>query len=100
MATITDFEAWLDEADPDDFEEIYGLYCTVKDEEPSAWYQCSRSKDKQRLFVKGSHTEDTLMLASDKAKNAFLSLLVSRYCDSDGDMEMWYGFKRAMAKDD
>lgn len=100
MATIKDFDAWLEEANPDDFEEIYALYCTVKDEESSAWYQCSRSKDKQRFFIKGSNTEDTLMLLSDKAKASFLSLIVSRYCDRDNDMEMWYDFKRSMAKDD
>ncbi len=28
MATIADFEGWLDQAALDDHEEIYGLYCT------------------------------------------------------------------------
>lgn len=30
MATITDFDAWLDQADPEGHEELYGLYWLTK----------------------------------------------------------------------
>lgn len=39
------------------------------------------------------------MLASEKAYSAFLKAMNSRF-DIDGNLEGWYGFKRAMAKDD
>ena len=41
MATITDFEAWLNEADPDSHEEIYALYRAVSDIDQNAMYECS-----------------------------------------------------------
>ena len=50
-------------------------------------------------FVKGDHTTNTLILASEKAYYAFLKEINARF-ELEGDIEGWYGFKRAMAKDD
>ncbi|MBX3640261.1 MAG: hypothetical protein KF888_07080 [Nitrosomonas sp.] len=97
MATITDFEAWLDQADPDDHEEVYALYRAVSDVDELGMYKCTINNGK--YFVKGDHTEDTLMLASEKAHSAFLQAINSRF-EIEGDIEGWYGYKRAMAKDD
>lgn len=97
MATITDFNAWLDEADPDDCEEIYALYKAVMDVDELGMYKCSVNNGK--YFVKGNHTEDTLMLASEKARLAFMKTMDARF-KIEGDLEGWYGFERAMAKND
>lgn len=98
MATITDFEAWLDQADPEGHEEVYALYYCVDNEEDFALFECGENND--RLFIKAGHAEDTLMLASPAAKAAFLELITSKYVNDGMDMESWYGYRRAMAKDD
>lgn len=97
MATITDFDVWLAQADPDTIEEIYSLYCAVTDKESSGVFNCSENND--RLFLKANHTEDTLMLASEKAVDSFLATMRKKF-NIDMDIEAWYGFHRAMEKDD
>ena len=52
------------------------------------------------LKIKANHIDDTLMLASEKAREAFLSLIHSRYCDPELDIESWYQYSRNMAKVD
>jgi len=96
MATITDFDAWLDSVDPDDYKEVYCLYKSV--EECEEWGMYSTSENNGKLFVKGP-VGDTLMLASEKAKKTFLNILEDRYCDDGMDIESWYGFMRAMKND-
>lgn len=99
MATITEFESWLDSADPDDHEEVYALYQAVSNSENAGIYTCSENKGK--YFLKADHVDDTLMLASDKARSAFLSAVDFRFGIAEfGDIEGWYGYKRAMSKDD
>lgn len=97
MATITDFNKWLNEVDPDNHEEIYALYRAVIDIDQNGMYECSVNNGK--YFVKGDHTINTLTLASEKAYSAFLKEINARF-ELEGDIEGWYGFKRAMAKDD
>lgn len=99
MSTITDFDLWLEQADPDHIEEIYCLYHAVADKENWGLYQCKTSDD-GKVFIKGDHTEDTLMLASPKAVDAFLSLIEKKYVDSDLEIEGWYAYHRAMEKND
>jgi hypothetical protein len=99
MATITEFDAWFDMADLDDHEEVYSLYRAVSGRDEMGMYKCDVNNGK--YFVTADHVDDTLMLASDKALNAFLSEIESRFGISDfGDIEGWYGYKRAMAKSD
>ncbi len=97
MATITDFEAWLNEADPDSHEEIYALYRAVSDIDQNAMYECSINNGK--YFIKGDHTENTLILASEKAYYAFLQTMNVRF-GFEGNIEGWDGSNRAMAKED
>jgi hypothetical protein len=99
MATITDFDAWLDQADPEGHEELYGLYRCVIDGEDFGSWKCRKHDDK--LFVSAGNIEDTLMIASEPAKSAFLGVLRDRYVpDKDFSVEGWYEFAGAMAKDD
>ncbi len=94
MATTTSFEEWLEAADPDDFEIIYALYQAVSERETYDPWQISINGD--RLFVKCGFTKDTLMLASEKACNSFLSLILKKYCRDFDDIESWYGYERNM----
>ena len=100
MGTITDFDAWLDQADPDDYEETYALYKAVEDGEAFGIYECKPSPDHSKWFVKAGHTDDTLMLASPQARAAFLRCIEERFGDGELDMESWYHYNRNMAKDD
>ena len=100
MATITDFDAWLDQADPEGYEEVYALYRAIVDCDEVGRYQCNASQDGTKWFVKASSADDTLMLASIEAKDAFVKHVDSKYGDSELDMESWYHFNRNMEKDD
>ncbi|ANS84064.1 hypothetical protein VSVS12_00240 [Vibrio scophthalmi] len=99
MATITDFDAWLDMADAEGHEEVYSLYRAVLDIGDMGMYKCTENNGK--FFLKASHVDDTLMLASEKAQKAFLNEISSRFGISgfDGDVEGWYSYCRAMSKD-
>lgn len=46
MPTNTDFEGWLDQADPDDLEEIYALYRAVLDVDEFGMYKCTQNNGK------------------------------------------------------
>ncbi|HGS5167953.1 TPA: hypothetical protein ACMDUA_005310 [Vibrio harveyi] len=99
MATITDFDLWVDAADADGFEEVYALYQAVSDRDDVGLFKCEEKNG--RFFVTANHVEDTLLLASDEAYDYFLVYIEKRFdIGSVGDMESWYGYQRAMAKDD
>lgn len=58
-------------------------------------------QQRHAFYIKAGHTDVTLMVASSKAKSAFLKLIVDPYVsDPEKDIEMWYEFSRSMAKDD
>ena len=97
MATVTDFNTWLSEADPEGYEEIYSLYKCIENENDYGIWTCGKNND--MLFIKARHTEDTLILTSKKTKKAFLRLILDYYVeDKEMNIEMWYGYQRSMAK--
>ena len=99
MTTITEFDAWLDAADVEGHEEVYALYYAVSNREEMGMYKCDVSNGK--YLVSADNTDDTLMLVSDEALNAFLSKIESSFgIDDFGDIEGWYAYNRAMARDD
>ena len=101
MATITDFNSWLSCIDLTDYNDVYSLYRTVTDLDEYGSFvirKTVRGND-SAYFLKSSECDDTLMLASEKAKETFLYHLEQKFC-GDMDMEGWYDFKRAMDKDD
>jgi hypothetical protein len=89
--TTSDFGQWLEGADPETSEEVYYLYSAIKNEHDEAMWQVSRSGG--QLFVKGDSCDDTLRLASDRAKQAFLDHIERTFCEGMG-IESWYGFRR------
>ena len=94
MESITDFNEWLECVDPKDYEEVCCLYRAVRDGGDRGMY--SARKKGSKIFVKGPGCDVTLLIASDKVKDYFLSILESKYCDKDMKMEDWYQYKRSM----
>jgi hypothetical protein len=95
MATTTDFSIFLEEADPDGFEEVYALYQAVKNEEEYGLYECTKNSD-GKLFIKANHTSSTLLIASEKAKKLFLDTIEKKFCE-DMDIESWYGLHNGLS---
>lgn len=98
MGTITDFDEWLEFIDLSDFNDVYSLYRTVED--LSNWGSFSIEEGSEnKYFLKSSECDKTLMLASEKARTAFLKKIESDHC-GDLDIESYYSFRHAMEKDD
>lgn len=93
MPNTTDFEVWLEDNEPDGYEEIYTLYRSVEDRESNGIWVVTNAGDK--TFVTGSNS--TLQLLSEKARRAFLAAVVALKSDPEMDMESWYGYERNMA---
>ena len=92
--SITSFDDWLGAEDPDGHEEIYALYQAVSNRETFGNYEV-KVKD-ERTFIKGS-SDSTLVLGSEKARDAFLREVEKLKDDDEMDMEGWYAYSRAMA---
>jgi|688.fasta_scaffold312258_1 uncharacterized protein YutE (UPF0331/DUF86 family) len=88
---------WLDGLDLDGYEEIYSLYRTVADKEDFGIFKLQEKGNKIILSV--PHVDDTLELDNDEERQQFADLIEAEYMD-DMDAESWYGFQRAMEKDD
>jgi hypothetical protein len=98
MTTTTDFQCWLDDGnEPDDFEEAYALHLAASGESAGS-YSVTETRDGKR-FIKGPG-ELTLALVSDRAIKAFENCVERFKGDDEMGWEGWYGFERAMAKDD
>lgn len=96
---ITDFDLWLDNNDLSDFNDVYALYHSVSGIEDWGSYKTERGRGNQQLLVYSCECEDPLLLASDKARDAFLKKIEDNYCE-DMDVESYYAFHHAMEKDD
>lgn len=96
---ITDFDLWLDNVDLTDFNDVYSLYHSVSGIEDWGAFRTERGRGPQQLLVHSSDCDEALLLASDKARDAFLKKVEDDYCE-DMDIESFYGFHHAMEKDD
>lgn len=99
MATTTDFNEWLFGIDLTDYNDVYSLYHTVRDLENWGGYEIKKGRTPGQYFVTAIDSEDTLMLASPKALEAFLTTIERAHC-GDTDIESWYMYLRAMEKND
>jgi len=98
MPTTTQFQDWLDNLDETHTEEMYNLQQSIIHETQMGSFTCS--KNNGRLFVKYLPTNETLMLSTSKAKNAFLTKLDKDYAGLFGWLEGDYYFVHAMSKND
>src|ERR1035441_2135983 len=70
METTTEFDAWLDVNDPETEMEKENLINSVQNVQTFGDYPTTKNGDK--YFVKG-WADDTLLLASEKARSAFIA---------------------------
>jgi hypothetical protein len=100
MSTTIDFQEWLGNVELEDYEEIYSLYRAVKDATSFGIFDVKPARGSgERWIVTASCTDQSLLIVSSDARTALLLHLTKTYC-GDLDMEGWYAYKRAMAKDD
>ncbi len=100
MSAITDFKEWFEGGDYN-FEEVYNLYQSVsRVEEWGLFATTSReTKTETQFFVKNNYSDEQLLLASEKARVAFLRYIEDSKCEGL-DIESWYGFQYANNKID
>lgn len=92
--STTDFESWLDQADPESAEQAYALYEAVSSEEGDGIWNVVENNG--RLIVSCGHVDEKLIIASEQAKAVFLNMLREKHMDDTDDVESWYGFQRNM----
>ena len=99
MATVTDFDTWLEEnVDGTDYNDVYSIYQAVNDVTDMGGFEVKKNPQ-GRIFVSNGFSDETLMIASDAAKETFLKMIEDKYCDDIG-IEGYYAFHHAMEKDD
>lgn len=96
---ITDFNAWFLFHGMEDYNDVYCLYRSVYDVDQYGIFSTVKGRTEGTYFVKSTICDDTLMLASEKARDAFLSTIRIKFCD-DMDIEAYYAIHREMEKND
>ena len=101
MQATTDFTEWLSGIELDDHNDIYSLYHSVeKCEEWGGFKTVPATSAGDRWIVTYSCSDQPLLLASEKAKQAFLKHIEMTYCGDFKNIEGYYAYCHAMAKDD
>jgi hypothetical protein len=95
MATITDFESWLNRIRPKSTVDVYSLYRAIVDQENLGRFHCLKTD--AQLFLRTDKADDVLILASDEVVKEFLSTLRERF-NIEGDVRGWYIARRAMER--
>ena len=96
----TDFKDWLScHVVPTDYQNVYDCYLSIQDKQGNGRYDVKYNFDQGKLFVTPKGTDDTLMIASKKARQKILNMIEDLYCDGM-DIEGYYSFHHAMEKDD
>ena len=99
MATVTDIDTWLEEnVDGTDYNDVYSIYQAVNDVTDMCGFEVKKNPQ-GRIFVSNGFSDETLMIASDAAKETFLKMIEDKYCEDMG-IEGYYAFHHAMEKDD
>jgi len=89
MTTTADFDAWLEDAEPSGHLQVYALYRAVSGVREHWLFECTVSPDGTQWFLTAKHVVDTLLLASEEERSAFLALLSARYADGE-DIKTWF----------
>lgn len=97
--SIMDFEEWTYALDLENYEEIDSLYQSVKQVSDYGMYRTVEGKKSGTYIVTASFMDDSLFLASEKARCAYLRYIEDKYCAGEVE-EIWYAMKHANAKDD
>lgn len=96
MSTTTNFEEWLEDNDPDGYEDVFAVYKAAHDR--CDWGHWTVTTKGVKTFIKGP--AGTLSLLSEKARIAFMATVARSVGESVATMEGWYYFQYAMTKPD
>ena len=96
MATLTNFSQFIDNLGETDAETIDCLYQAVKQGTDNGWF--SVREQPTGLYVKSILNSDTLWLATDEAKKAFLNTLDYRFKGGSGLKGYYDTFKSSLKK--
>ncbi len=89
--------SWLDSVDLENYEEIYSLYRIAYDKGDMGLFKIEEKNGK--YILSASHVDEKLEFKNDEELHEFAKFIEDEYMD-DMDPEGWYGFHRAMEKDD
>lgn len=89
--------SWLDSVDLENYEEIYCLYRIAYDKGDMGLFKIEEINGK--YILSASHVDKKLEFENDEELHEFANFVEEEYMD-DMDPEGWYGFHRAMEKDD
>lgn len=89
--------SWLDLVDLENYEEIYCLYRIAYDKGDMGLFKIEEKNGK--YILSASHVAEKLEFKNDEELHEFAKFIEDEYMD-DMDPEGWYGFHRAMEKDD
>lgn len=89
--------SWLNNIDFESYEDIYSLYLTVYSQDDYGMFNYEKKDDVGIITTDTS--EDELELVGEKEHKEFIKIIEQEFMDNM-DAEGWYGFHRAMDKDD
>lgn len=98
MPSTTDFSTWLDENEPETFEEAHSLHQALSGES-SGLYDV-QTNERGQMFISRSGGETTLALVSSAAIHAFAKRIATYNSHPELDWEGAAALVRALAKDD
>ncbi len=100
MKSTLDFEQWLGWIDHEG-NDLYWLHNAVYYLEDTGTFNCWQDeKIEGRYHVTAPHLTEELVLATEKARQAFLRYVEVEYAGEDFDVESQYSFNMAMEKND
>ena len=99
MATITNFDEWLDEACDGSPADVYALHEAVNGETDFAQYHCTPTANGQWI-VSCHGAENQLRLVTTTARETFPCCLHGRYVEGGMPVGTWYAMHHALDKDD
>ncbi|MEN6079299.1 hypothetical protein [Chromobacterium piscinae] len=88
MQTTTDFDEWLDAADPCDAANVAGLVHAVERECDFSGFKAERAKN-GKLIVTASRLDLALLLTTKTAEEAFVRRIHGRYVPGHLDAGIW-----------
>ena len=92
----TDFDLFLEQIE--DLEDAFCLDQTIRTGMNYGSYYYDSNDE--RVFISSDCWDDTLMLASDKARDYFLKILEEKWSEEGIPLDIYYEMKRQMAKND
>jgi len=97
--TTTNFNEWLDPLELRYWGDIESLADSVSTPGIFGMFTTKQAPNASRWFVTADDYECTLMLATEVARDTFMTHIDNKYCSGEG-ISSWCATRRAMEKDD